>query len=197
MKKLLLVLLLVITAFPTLDAQSKPGLGIKGGLNYSIRTNFIFKAEEESLPGFHAGTYFHYFIFNFLAIQPEVLISQKGEKWTTGLLKEKFVLTYVDVPVLLRFQPISLLNIQAGPQFGYLIRARSLIENNGDKMKTDVKSEYEDWDIGLAFGVEFNLPFRVNISIRYIHGLSTVSYNFGTDKNFLFQLSAGFRIAGR
>jgi hypothetical protein len=118
-------------------------------------------------------------------------------------MKGKYRLTYVDVPVLLRFHPTPnnpFFNFQAGPQFGYLIRALDVYVNEleDDKGKRDIKDRYKDFDIGLAVGFELNLPFRVNFTLRYIHGLSVISDFYGNDlKNYVLQLSAGYRIAGK
>ena len=59
---------------------------------------------------------------------------------------------------------------------------------------------YYKFDLGLAFGVEANLPFRVNLTIRYILGLNTATTGAEyteTWENKSFQISLGYRILGR
>ncbi len=200
MRRLYLIFFLILVTFLAMDAQSKMGLGIKGGLNVNIQGGWL--GEDRSLLAFHGGTYIHYFISKSLAIQSEVLISQKGETWDEEIMKGKYRLTYVDVPVLLRFHPTPnnpFFNIQAGPQFGYLVRAMNIQVNEieDEKGKYDIKDRYKDFDFGLAVGFELNFSFRVNFTLRYIHGLLIVSDFYGYDfKNYVLQLSAGYRLLG-
>jgi hypothetical protein len=59
---------------------------------------------------------------------------------------------------------------------------------------------YYKFDLGLAFGVEANLPFKVNLTIRYVLGLNTATTGAQyteTWKNKSFQISLGYRILGR
>jgi hypothetical protein len=190
-----------LAAFLTINAQSNPGLGIKGGLNYNIRFNFL--SEDQSLMAFHGGVNIFYPISNYLTLQSEIILSQKGEKWFEEIMKGKYRLTYIDVPLLLLFHPTPnnpFFNIQAGPQIGYLIRAKDIVENEleNDKGKRDIKERYKDFDIGLAIGFEFNFPFHVNLTLRYIHGLSVVSDFYGKEiKNYVLQVSAGYRLFGK
>jgi outer membrane immunogenic protein len=200
MKRRYFIVFLIMPSFLFMNAQSKMGLGIKGGLNVNLH-GFMF-SEERSLVALHGGIYINYPISKFLLIQSEILLSQKGEKWDEDIMKGKYLLTYIDLPLLMRFHPTpnnAFFNIHAGPQFSYLIRALRVYENEleDDKGKEDIKERYKDFDIGLAIGFEFNFSFHVNFTLRYVHGLSLVSDFYGYDyKNYVLQLSAGYRFLG-
>ncbi|MFO7853128.1 MAG: hypothetical protein ACQERS_02285 [Bacteroidota bacterium] len=81
----------------------------------------------------------------------------KGSKWDDSYTNTKDLLTYIDLPVLIKYQPVKLLNIHRGPQFGYLVSA--LQEDISGDEKIDIKDWYNNAEIGLAVGAEANLPF--------------------------------------
>jgi len=68
-----------------------------------------------SLVGFHIGGYGNYFILEPLAVQAELLLSQKGSKWSDPYFSGKDRLCYIDIPLLVRFQALEFLNVHADP----------------------------------------------------------------------------------
>jgi hypothetical protein len=59
---------------------------------------------------------------------------------------------------------------------------------------------YYKFDFAVAFGVEANLPSKVNLTLRYYLGLNTATTGAiytETWKNRYFQISLGYRILGR
>jgi hypothetical protein len=205
----LLVLIFLIFSFSSADAQkskhfkkSRPkiGFGVKAGINDAVQStsNDATDVTVESIVGFNGGVYCNYYIWDFLAVQPELMVSGKGAHWQDSYYNAKDILTYIDLPVFIKYQPVSLLNIHAGPQFGYRLAAKQKDLDTG--LKTDIKDYYKDFDIGLAFGIEANFPFRVNLTIRYVLGLvpATVDTEYNEPwKNNFIQVSVGFRILER
>lgn len=179
--------------------QQKFGAGVKAGLNYSSQyiNNTSNSVDFRSVIGINAGAYVNYFILDFLAIQPELMVSGKGSKWINQYYDAKYNLTYIDMPILIKFQPVKLINIHAGPQFSYLISATQ--KDFGTNLKTNVMRNYYKFDLGLALGVEANLPYKINVTIRYILGLNTATTGTiytETWKNRSLQISLGYRILG-
>ena len=126
------------------------------------------------------------------------MVTGKGVHWKDAYYDAKDILTYLDMPILIKYQPVKLLNIQAGPEFGYRLSAKQ--KNLDDNQITDIKDYYKNFDMGISFGVEANLPFRVDLAIRYVLGLYTATTNNQYDqhwKNNFFQITAGFRILGK
>jgi hypothetical protein len=201
MKKLtnLLIVAFIISALLPLNAQSKVGLGVKAGINISdqVTSGTGENVNVRSILRFHGGAYFTYFVLDKLAVQPELLFSGKGSDWDDPAYYVKDLLTYIDVPVLVRYQLIDLLNIHAGPQFGYLLSATQKDKSSGDVINID--EYYKKLDLGLVIGAEANLPYRINLTVRYVIGLigttTDVEYIEPWLNNF-FQISAGFRIKG-
>ena len=202
MKKLIAVLIVlsIYSALSISIAQSNLGFGLKGGINvaYQSTPGEGINVNVENIMRFHGGAYLNYFFLDKIAIQPELLVSGKGSKWDDPYFDTKDLLTYIDLPILIRYQPVKLLNIHAGPQVGYLISAVQ-DDLSGDE-KMDIMDWYNNADIGLVFGAEANLPLNINLTVRYILGLSEVTNDveyIEPWKNNFIQVSVGYRIKGR
>ncbi len=118
-KLILVVLLLSGISFQGFS-QAQFALGLKGGLNLS-KLNFQdnLNANVSNRTGFHAGAFALIKITAF-AIQPEVLFSKQGSKFTVNTTSYEANFDYIAVPVMLKFYLPLGLNLQAGPQFGFL-----------------------------------------------------------------------------
>jgi len=210
MKKQISLFLLVFLIFSISSVDAKPkhlrkshpniGFGVKAGLNYASQSSTVSTPDVDlsSIIRMNGGAYFNYFFLKSLAIQPELMLSGKGTHWQDPYYNAKDVLTYLEMPILIKFQPVDLLNFHIGPDFSYLVKATQKdLDNN---QSADIKDYYKKFDLGLAFGIEATLPFRVYITIRYVLGLKTATTDTQYDtpwKNNFFQISAGYRILGK
>lgn len=210
MKKQVFILLLASLLFSlsSADAQyhsfrkseSKFGAGIKAGINYANQSTSggSPNTDVQSIVGINGGVYCNYFLLDVLAIQPELMISGKGVHWKDQYYDASDVLTYIDMPILIKYQPVKLLNIHAGPEFGYNLGAWQKNLDNGQK--TDIKAYYNSLDMALAVGIEATFPIKVNLTIRYVLGLkpATTNNTYNEEwKNNFFQISLGYRLFGR
>lgn len=200
MKTITFFMILLLFFSFDLFAQKKLGAGLKAGINLAKRvtSEAAENVDTKVLTGIHGGVTVNYFIVDQVAIQIDVLISQKGSKWSDLSFSGKDKLSYLDIPVLLRYQVLEFLNVHAGPQFGFLLSATQF-PDDGDKY--DIKEYYKSSDIGMVLGVEGNLPFNFNITMRYILGLNVVNtdvyYDVDDWKNNVFQVSIGYRLMGK
>ena len=131
-----------------------------------------------------------------IAIQLEFLYSQKGSVWSDPDYSGDEVVSYIDLPLMARFQAWDLLNIHAGPQFSFLTRAWRMPD---DEVAYSVSEYYDEVDVGLLVGAELNLPIKLNIALRYIEGMIvTTDSRYYPDpwKNRVFQLSLSYAIWG-
>jgi len=180
------------------------GLGVKGGVNLAGQTikDTELDISTKMKPGYHAGVYLNYFIKkSSWGIQIEGLYSMKGSEITYNILNfeetGRAKLYYIDVPILVRWQIIKFLNVHAGPQFDILLSA----EEEFDDITEDIKNELTTGEFAFAFGAEANLPFRLNVTARYVVGVTDIFK--GTDnadltkKNKMLMISLGFRIIGK
>jgi len=198
-KKLITALSVSVLFAASVTAQPDFGAGVKGGLTMATQstTGAGENVAVRQLIGYNAGVYGNVFITDFLGIQAELQVVSRGSDWDDPFYNVKDLLTYIDLPILVKFQPIKYANIHVGPQIGYLLAAKH--EDNDDGELTDIMELYHPLDLGLAFGAEANLPFRINLTVRYVLGLvsatNDVEYIDPWRNNFL-QFSLGFRIIG-
>ena len=121
--------LLVISLLLSISVlATEPGIsiGIKAGANLSnIYDSQSSDFQADPKLGFAAGGFLSIPIGNFLAVQPELLFSQRGFQGSGSVLLSNYSFTrttnYIDIPLLLAFKPIPFITILAGPQYSYLI----------------------------------------------------------------------------
>lgn len=178
MKKLL-ILVFVLSSVVAANAQVQIALGLKAGANIS---KFDDEAAD-NLTSFHAGA-FGLFKFTKIGIQPEVLFSQQGSKFDDADLKT----AYMSIPVMVKIYLIGGLNLQAGPQFGFLTKA----ELDGQ----DIKESFKNSDLSANLGLGWDLPFGLTLDARYNIGLSDIGDQPGLPelKSRVIQVSIGYKI---
>lgn len=173
--------------------------GIKAGVNiadqYSPGSEGVF--DVKSIIGINAGAYYCYSLNRIFAVQTELSVSVRGSRWMElhySQEEAKDILTYIDLPVLLRYQPDPFISIHAGPQISYLTRAMQY------DYKTQIKGSIEDYykplDFGIVAGIQLALPQNIDLTFRYSRGLMSVyspgGYNYESYNN-CFQFTAGYR----
>ncbi|MBV6642660.1 MAG: PorT family protein [Cyclobacteriaceae bacterium] len=199
MQKLLITGILAI-AMVSAHAQAKLEVGLKGGLNLANMSS-DFEATYESRTGYHLGAYTLIKVAN-VGIQPELLYSAQGTTYTFSSINQDLQrdLKYFTVPVMLKFYLPLGLNLQAGPQFGFLVNAEGdtyTINGNQVEIQTgqDLKNELKNSDISAVLGAGWDLPFGLNIAARYLIGVNDIHESEEEDsKNRVFQVSVGFRL---
>ncbi len=210
MKKVLRNLSLLLSAglititVANAQAQERPRVGFKGGLNLS--NLYVNNTDDENARfGWHAGVYGQLFSTEAFAIQPEINFSTKGTGITYGSVgpgginlhhDQKINLSYIDIPVLAVFKLGPVAEIQAGPYWAYLLNAE-IRNNDGDpnnEFDTQDRRNFDDWDYGLVGGIGFNLGRGAQLGVRYNYGLNEIAKSggakrvFGNSKNQVAQL---------
>lgn len=184
MKKVMVCLfacLMTLAATECVNAQ-KVNFGVKAGLNLST-----WNYDDASLrPGFHAGGFATVQFSRMFAVQPEVMYSMEGAAWEGKLDAFGFSLANakvtstvhkLNVPVMLQFTPISMLTIEAGPQFGFNLAVSHHIKSNiagivETESDVDVdKENYNMFEMGIAAGLKLNLTRNMAIGARYVYGI--------------------------
>lgn len=194
MKKLNLVMLVAGLFFASSGAfaQGEFAIGIKGGLNFANVNTSSAGATYDSRTGFNAGA-FALLKFGKVGIQPEVLFSQQGTKvkYSGGGFDQNF--SYVNIPIVVKLYTIAGINLQVGPQFGFLTNDPTVQDPiTGQNVKADVKKS----DISAALGVGWDLPLGLTIDARYNLGLTKINNDAAASnvKNQVWQLSVGYKL---
>lgn len=213
MKKILTIGALLFPMF--LSAQIKTEIGVRLGMNISglslSSDGKLVGVKYNNLIGFAGGGYAQ-FRKGKLAIQPEILFSQQGQVYSTNYNSNlRTDLSYINIPVLIKYYPTGGLNVYAGGQFGVLASAKGDVValNNGNVgqaiLNQDLSRYLNSTDFAFVFGAGIDLPWRVSLSIRYNLGLTDVnkyqggstdtpSFSKANTQNQVIQLSVGYRI---
>jgi hypothetical protein len=170
MKKIIFLILLIL--FTTKSFSQGVDLGIKVGANFATLTDDV-----ETRTGLNFGAFATIKFNDKIALQGDLLYSQQGaELLDIG----KVDLDYINVPVVLKYYLIKKLNIQVGPQFGFLV--------NDDDLNS------ESMDIAGVVGIGLDLPLGFRIDGRYNFGLTEILPDVSGLKNNVFSLSVGWSI---
>jgi hypothetical protein len=195
MKKILLVslamLLAVSVAFSQFGIKGGLNLGTFGGADKAINPG-MFDASLANLPsmepknrtGFTAGLSYKAGFIPILAIQMEVLYTQKGAVYELSLPaafgggsgKGTFKLDYVDIPVLVKFNlPVPVVSpyIEGGVSYSILVSSKFKAETPAGSSEEDMKDGTTKNDLSFIVGVGVELLI-LDINARYVIGQTKV-----------------------
>jgi hypothetical protein len=197
MKKLTVIAALMIVSVAAFS-QMQLAVGIKAGPNFAnINTDASAGENYKNRTGFHGGA-FALFKFTKIGIQPEILFSQQGTTVEISSQDLKQNISYMNIPVMLKLYTVAGINLQAGPQFGFVTKAEGefIDLQTGRKSTEDIKNELKGSDLSLALGAGWDLPFGLTIDARYNLGLSKINDSPQSEdaKNQVFQVSVGFKL---
>ncbi len=151
-------------------------IGLKAGANIS---NFngssnVSTVKANTLVGFHAGVFLGLYLGNNFSVQPEVLFSTQGAKIDNGTTKDEYKLTYINIPVMLKYRFNGGFYLEAGPQVGFNVHS-TVSGTSQDFAKST--------DLAIAGGLGFSSKIGLGIGARYVAGLSKVGdFNASTTK---------------
>ena len=189
MKRTLLTIAFAII-ISTLSFAQKNHTGVKLGANL---TTIKFSDGIESITPdrafkWHFGFYFNRMISETVAVQPEIMYHAVGYKPETGAPVDDITLSYIAIPVMLKYYVSETFNIHAGPQLGILVGGTKF---NGVSITEGTKST----EIALGIGAEMKVAEIVDLSIRYVGGANTDDSGLDFDqKSSTFQISLNMRI---
>ncbi len=158
-------------------------LGVKAGVNFA---NISDVNDLSSKTGFQAGIFAGIKFTDKVAIQADVLYSQQGAEFDYG----KFDLNYVNIPIVLKYYLVQGLNIQAGPQFGFILDDDIYVDAFGTN---SIEANAEKSDVSGVVGAGYDFPFGVRVDARYNFGLTDVTkYDSLEGKNNVFSIALGY-----
>lgn len=165
MKKYILLIIACIT-FGYANAQSTT-FGVKAGMNVSNFTGY--QEDVKSLTGFHLGGFAEIKIAKKIAFQPEFLFSTQGTtiEGYNGDSNAAVKLNYLNIPVLAKYYITDAFALEAGPQIGFLLTAKSRGE--------DITDLFKSTDYGLNLGCGYDFTEDFSIGVRYTIGLTDIA----------------------
>ena len=197
----------------TITAQTeKVKIGVKAGLNIASLTFDENELESSQKTGFTAGIMAEIPLAKNFSVQPEVLYSQQGMKFSysdidvaNSSYKSMITLNYLNIPVMLKYYVLKGLSVQAGPQIGILLKSNNKYQDNFlgyDNHENYNLSDYTnafDTSVNLGLGYQFKHKFyvdlRYNISYSDVfkEANSNGNYVINSDmRNRVFQITIGY-----
>lgn len=166
------------------NAQSTR-FGVKGGLNISNFTGY--QEDVKSLAGFHIGGFAEIKVAKKFAIQPEFLFSTQGTtiEGYNGDSNTNVKVNYLNIPILAKYYITDAFSIEAGPQIGFLLSAKSRGE--------DINDLFKSTDYGLNLGIGYDFTENFALGLRYTIGLSDIADIPDDSQDYPFAYNANFK----
>ena len=189
------------------SSKSPVSFGVKAGFNASTvsNSNNQYGDNNEKIKlGSHVGVFVNIPVAEKFSIQPELLFSQMGSKtevkyvypsaldghMTTQEFNYKTNLNYLVLPVMVQYNILPQLYVEAGPEFGYLLGGKS----EGDRKTentygstTTVSSEsfsnkipmelYKRFNFGIGIGAGYYFTPNFGVTARFTAGITDLFKN--------------------
>lgn len=206
MKKIVITLIISVVFIGSVKSQDIYfGPKVGGNLShiFSIGDDEDYKDGQMRLSS-HFGMFAEIAFSEFLSLQPELLYSIKGDKFTNDADESnEFVYKYLSLPVVVKYYVTKEFTIEAGPQVAYLLSTKKLeiselvsSNTNDEEASIELKNDMEVYDVGATAGVGYLTKSGFYLSARYNLGLININKKDGIIpeefKNGTIQLSAGF-----
>lgn len=205
LKPLLAVGAFLILAGPARGQHVR--FGLKAGVSLAQLTSLSVSGTR-NLVGATAGLMADAALSEKLSLHPELLYSQKGQRFEGSgpggfSSSDTFRFHYLDLPVLLRLR-FGGFFAEAGPQAGYLLSARNTHTQSDNatppltysKNTTDATRRF---DVGYVLGVGYQLRERWELGARYNGGILGINPGGSggiQPRNSVFQFQAGYLFGG-
>jgi hypothetical protein len=209
----------------------------KIGLNISsLSGDYPSQISHTSKAGLHIGGVAEYKLKDKISLQGEFLISTQGgiSEYRMNYYnpdmgnyyesqQQTLKLTYLNIPLLFRYQILNRVTIDAGPQLGFVLSGKNVLEykdstdpTNNETVELNAledgtftsggvtytyKASVKRLDLSFNLGVTYDIDDKFYIQSRYNKGITTMDKNstIGTNtsswnlKNSVFQFSVGYK----
>ncbi|BAP31576.1 uncharacterized protein CHSO_2539 [Chryseobacterium sp. StRB126] len=218
---------LFINAQEKTKSSSPITFGVKAGLNASTisRSDDRYyesgdhNDEDKLKVGFQAGVFVNIPVAEKFSIQPELLFSQLGSKveetysyYSSNYgfksnFEYKANLNYLTLPVMVQYNILPQLYVEAGPEFGYLLGGkikgddtRTTIKGNSTTISKESYSEdlpmdlYRRFNFGIGIGAGYYFTQNFGVTARFTAGISNIMKE--TDykmRNNAFQVGVAYK----
>ena len=169
MKKITILFIGVLTVLFYDGVNGQTTLGVKGGVSIADLSDNGYKPRVSG----HGGIYVNRMLSKHFAIQPEVLFSGEGHRYTFNNVEHRWALNYIQIPLMVQVYPIKELYLEAGPQVGLLVSARDKLIGTGEHQ--NMKSNFATAQFSIATGIGVKIVDRVAVYGRYNFGLTDVT----------------------
>ncbi|ALR30317.1 opacity protein [Chryseobacterium sp. IHB B 17019] len=192
MKKLILGFAIAVSSMTFAQEKAKETssspvrFGIKAGLNVSSVNDDDFKAKA----GIYGGFFANIPVASSFSVQPEVLYNGMGAQ-ADDSSDVKLNLDYISVPVMLQYNILPELYLEAGPQFSFAINKKL----KGDGGSIDLKDSIKGFDFGIGLGAGYYFAQGFGVTARFVAGATDIAENNNDDaiRNSVFQVGVAYK----
>ncbi|MPS64442.1 MAG: PorT family protein [Chryseobacterium sp.] len=191
MKKTILGIAVAISSLTFAQEKAKSSaspvsFGVKAGLNVSS----INADDSKAKAGFYGGVFANIPVATSFSVQPEVLYSGMGAK-NKNYSSVKLNLDYISVPIMLQYNVLPELYLEAGPQFSFAISKKI----KGDGGSVDVDNYYKGFDFGVGIGAGYYIAQGFGVTARFVAGATDIIENNPGDaiRNNVFQVGVAYK----
>ena len=180
MKKI--IILSAALLFAGFAQAQTPKFGIKAGLNIA---KFAGDPDPNSEfnTGLAAGVYTNVPLSSGFSFEPSLEYSQKGAEFTTALNNElKTKITYLDLPIMFKYNVTPNFGLLAGPQVSFFLSQESKFVNG--KSSTTFEGNNDSYRKSLAGG---------KLGLSYNFGAVMANASYATDLQNLYTDASGNR----
>ena len=189
-------LILGIALFGGLSAaNAQIDLGVKGGLNFPTLSG---TESSKFRTDFYVGGYANYKVTDQFSFQPEVLYSKQGAGIKTHDGSDNKIVTHnINIPLMGRYEIMEGLNVEFGPQLGFLVSAKEKTEFNNIKTKEPMTDNFKTFDFGLNLGAGYKVTDELEINARITKGLTDINHNPSAKSttNTYFSIGVAYKLA--
>jgi hypothetical protein len=191
MKKLMLGLAIASSSLAFAQEKAKAStspvrFGIKAGLNVSSINDDEFKGKA----GIYGGFFANIPVASSFSVQPEILYNGVGAKFES-VSDARLNLDYISVPVMVQYNILPELYLEAGPQFSFAISQKV----KGDGGSVDVDSLFKGFDFGIGLGAGYYFAQGFGVTARFVAGVTDIADNNPGDavRNSVFQVGVAYK----
>jgi hypothetical protein len=148
--------------------------GLKAGANlYNLKVSDQGDVSNEMRINFHAGIFWNVPIASSFSINPEILYSSEGAKFSSTNNETETMLNYLSLPVMVQFNTSSGFYLETGPVLGIMVKGRETIKTSAATSELDLKKQFKKTNIQWGGGVGYKLD-KFGFNARYNFGLSNL-----------------------
>ena len=195
--------IIVPNSFGQITKDLKFGFGV--GPNLSTFTG-SGDNDRGWVPGVRGGFYVQKPLENGVIVEPGLYYSNVGSRSTHMTYnentfeeveqKERFLLSYLNVPVVARYKVSSNVSVFAGPQVSFLVGGKKKLKYSGEKEKVDAKDEFKTVSAGVSMGAayEFEGGERLQLSVNpgFTNNSKSEGGYGGSEKSRIFSFALLF-----
>ncbi len=190
MKKLFLALTMATGTLCFAQEQTTSSSPIRFGIKAGLNVATISSDDAKAKAGVYGGVFANIPVAGDFSLQPEVLYSGMGAK-NKDNSSIRLNLDYISVPVMIQYNIVPALYLEAGPQFSFAINKKI----KGDNGSVDATRLYNGFDLGLGLGAGYYFEQGFGITARYVAGLTNIIENDPGDavRNSVFQVGVAYK----